>query len=214
MSGLCWRTDMAWSVSRGRRGMSGGVTLPENAMYRELDRSNGYEAVASKFMALRSNIGRRTIRAWSRSLPSGTAILGLGCGHGVPIAEVLIEDGFVTYGIDASLHLIEAYRRRFPQAQAVHETVEDSTFFDRTFDAIVAIGLLFLLEEDVQVDLIHRVASTLNAGGQFLFTSPEQVCKWVDVLTGCEARSLGRQRYEKVARNAGLVLAGTERDEG
>lgn len=190
------------------------MTLHGEEKHRGLDRSNGYDGVATEFMSQRSNIGTRTIRAWSRMLPPGAAILDLGCGHGVPISEVLIDDRFVLYGVDASLRLVEAYRRRFPQAQVAHEAVEDSAFFGRTFDAVIAIGLMFLLTPDVQVALIHRVASVLNAGGRFLFTSPEQVCSWVDVLTGRQSQSLGLQHYENVAVSAGLILAGTERDEG
>lgn len=152
------------------------------------DRSNGYEAVSEKFMALRSNVGVHTVRVWSRRLRPRVAILDLGCGHGVPISQALIEDGFVLFGVDASQRLVEEYRRRFPHAEVAHEAVEDSTFFNRTFDAVIAIGLMFLLPPDVQETLIHRVAAVLHPGGRFLFSSPERRCTWTDVLTGALMR--------------------------
>src|SRR5690606_5154601 len=109
----------------------------------------------------------------------------------------LIEAGFSVYGVDASLRMTEEFRRRFPQAQVAHEAVEDSAFFNRSFDAVIATGLMFLLTADAQVDLIHRVASVLESGGRFLFSSPEMACRWVDVLTGRPSQSLGLERYEK-----------------
>lgn len=179
-----------------------------------VDRSNGYEAVAHEYMKRRSEIGAQTIREWAKTLPQGAAVLDLGCGHGVPISRVLIECGCSVYAVDASRHMVEAFRRRFPDVPVAHEAVEESSFFDRSFDAVVAIGLVFLLKPEVQVDLIHRVAAALNLRGRFLFTSPEQACNWSDVLTGRPSQSLGREAYQKVASNAGLTLIDTRLDEG
>jgi 2-polyprenyl-3-methyl-5-hydroxy-6-metoxy-1,4-benzoquinol methylase len=79
------------------------------------DPSNGYEAVASKFMERReqSRIGVATILRWARTLPPGASILDLGCGHGVPLSMALIDEGFVIYGIDASPTLTATFRSRF-----------------------------------------------------------------------------------------------------
>ena len=96
----------------------------------EDDPSNGYEAVASEFVERReqSSIGVATVRTWARSLPSGTSILDLGCGHGVPISMALMNDGFVIYGVDASPSLTAGFRRRLPHAHIACEAVEDSRF--------------------------------------------------------------------------------------
>jgi 2-polyprenyl-3-methyl-5-hydroxy-6-metoxy-1,4-benzoquinol methylase len=58
--------------------------------------------VATSFVAVRSRIGAATVRSWARSLPPGAAILDLGCGSGVPIAQALLADGFDVHGVDAS----------------------------------------------------------------------------------------------------------------
>lgn len=178
--------------------------------------SNGYEAIASEFMTRRdrSRIGVATVRAWARSLEPGTGVLDLGCGHGGPVAAALLDDGFSVYGIDSSPTLVAAFRSRFPHAHAACETVEDSNFFGRKFDAIIAIGLMFLLPADVQGKLIARVAQALNPGGRFLFTSPAQACSWNDVLTGQRSLSLGAGTYEDLLSTAGLALVEECRDEG
>jgi cyclopropane fatty-acyl-phospholipid synthase-like methyltransferase len=180
------------------------------------DRSNGYEAVAAKLMARRgqSNIGVATVRSWAASLPAGTSILDLGCGHGVPISAALMDDGFTVYGIDASPTLAAAFRRRFSQAEVACEAVEDSSFFERTFDGIIAVGLMFLLPPEAQRRLICRVAPALNPGGRFLFTAPTQPATWTDMLTGRKSLSLGDQAYKAALLEAGLVLLDEYVDEG
>lgn len=125
-----------------------------------------------------------------------------------------MNDGFVVHGVDGSPSLTDAFRRRFPDAQLACEPIERSNFFGRTFDGVVAVGLLFLLGEDAQRDLIRRVASVVNPGGRFMFTSPVQACTWTDVLTGRPSRSLGADEYEATLAEAGLVLVGEYQDEG
>ncbi len=191
------------------------MTMPTKSSA-DNDPSNGYEAVASELMAgrERSSVGVATVRTWARSLPPAASILDLGCGHGVPISMALMNDGFVIYGVDASPSLTMAFRKRFPHAHVACEAVEDSRFFGRTFDGIIAVGLVFLLSPDAQRDLIRRVALALKPGGRFLFTSPAQSCTWMDLLTGHQSLSLGADAYKAVLSDAGLTLLGEHLDEG
>lgn len=158
-------------------------------------------------------IGQRSVYRWSLNLPRGGAVLELGCGHGV-IAKALIDEGFEVYGVDASKRMIEAFRKRFPDAHAEHSAVEDSEFFGRTFDGVVAWGLIFLLQPDVQVAVIGKIARALKRGGEFLFTAPVEMCTWKDALTGRDSFSLGDERYRQLMRTEGLVLLGEDSDEG
>ena len=170
-----------------------------------LDKSNGYDELAEVFMRIRNtSIGPSTVLNWSHSLARGSSILELGCGNGV-ISQVLVEAGFSLYGVDASPKMIRAFRERFPTVQAECAAVEDSTLFDRTFDGIVAWGLMFLLPTDIQIVVIRKVAKALNSRGKFLFTSPAQAVTWHDSLTGRESISLGDERYEQTLGAEGLV---------
>ncbi|MGH7474946.1 MAG: class I SAM-dependent methyltransferase [Longimicrobiales bacterium] len=180
------------------------------------DRSNGYEAVSSEFIALRtrSSVGAATVRDWAQALPHGGAVLDLGCGHGVPISRVLVDAGFTVYGVDSSPSMIAAFRTSFPDALAECAAVEESRFFGRAFDAVVAWGLMFLLTPDAQTNLIHKVARALKRGGRFLFTAPGQASEWPDSLTGRTSLSLGSDRYRHILEAAGLVVLGEADDEG
>ena len=120
----------------------------------------------------------------------------------------------MVYGVDASAKLIAAFRERFPEAQAECAAVEESAFFCRSFDAVIAWGLIFLLAPDVQAALIGKVARALNPGGNFLFTFPHQAATWSDALTDRTSISLGAEGYERILRSEGLILVGESVDEG
>lgn len=180
------------------------------------DPANGYEEHADEFLRrrARSSIGVETVRAWAATLPPGGSLLDLGCGSGAPIAEALHKDGFAVHGIDASPTLLAAYRRRFPTAPIACERVEDSDFFGRRFDGVLAVGLLFLLPAETQRATIRKVSTALNPGGRFLFTAPAEPCHWTDVLTGRESRSLGAEEYRAALDRVGLALVTEAEDEG
>ena len=136
------------------------------------DKSNGYEEVAERFTVTRNpRIGASTVREWSHALAPGSSILDVGCGNGVPILQLLTEEDFALYGVHASAKMVESFRKRFPNVHAECSAVEDSEFFARTYDGVVAWGSL--LSPDVQFLLIHKVARVLNSSGKLLFTSPK-----------------------------------------
>jgi SAM-dependent methyltransferase len=179
------------------------------------DGSNGWEVIASQLIAVRSpTIGVATLHAWIASLHVPGAILELGCGGGIPVTGTLLYSGFDVYAIDAAPSLASACRHRFPNAHVACESVEDSPFFSRTFDAAVAIGLIFLLPPQTQRDVVRRVADVLNAGGRFLFTAPIEAGTWPDTLTGRPSVALGFDAYKSVIEDAGLTLVGEYVDEG
>jgi SAM-dependent methyltransferase len=176
--------------------------------------SNGWNAVAERFLAVRSTAGAAVVSAWARTLPAGSDVLDLGCGSGQPIAAALDAAGCRVYGIDASPRLVEAFALGFPQHRVVCETVETSPFFGRRFEAAVAVGLLFLLPPVAQCELIARVAAVLKPGGRFLFSAPVQQAEWMDLLTGRKSVSLGDAAYRAALHAAGLRVGAEHVDEG
>ena len=92
--------------------------------------------------------------------------------------------------------------------------MSDSDFFGHKFDGVVAWGLLFLLDVEVQCRLIGKVASVLRSGGRLLFTAPRQSCSWRDAMTGRISISLGQEAYQRALDGEGMSLVGTHCDEG
>ncbi|WCP73984.1 class I SAM-dependent methyltransferase [Sphingomonas hankookensis] len=178
------------------------------------DPSHGWEAVAERFAAVRSDVGADVVRRWATELPAGGSVVDIGCGTGRPIAVALAGAGLAVAGIDPSPSLLAAFRHALPGAPAACETAEESGYFGRRFDGAVAIGLLFLLPPATQAVVIDRVAAALRPGGRFLFSAPRVACRWTDTLTGRESRSLGEAGYRALLEGAGLRLRGSHADEG
>jgi SAM-dependent methyltransferase len=184
-----------------------------------IDRSNGYEGVAREFLAVRGScratgIGVNEVKKWARALPRGAAVIDLGCGPGFPMTEVLVTEGLNVFAVDAAPSFVAAFRRNFPNTPVACEAVQDSPFFERDFDGVLAWGLMFLLSPDDQRNLIQRIGGILVPGGRLLFTSCAEALVWNDVMTGLESRSLGAEEYRRVLSAAGLSITGEYEDEG
>jgi 2-polyprenyl-3-methyl-5-hydroxy-6-metoxy-1,4-benzoquinol methylase len=182
------------------------------------DKSNGYEGIAPIFISgrgrNRSGAGASVVAEWSQSLASGATILDLGCGTGIPISLTLVERGFNVYGVDASGSMIAEYRANFPAAPVQCAAVEDSDFFSRTFDGVVAWGLFFLLGAEAQRELIAKIAAASPRGGRLLFTAPDQACSWQDAMTERTSISLGHEGYRSALESEGMSLIATYLDKG
>ncbi len=77
------------------------------------DRSNDYDENAEAYVARRnSRVGVETVRVWAETLPRGAAVIDLGCGHGVPISNTLLEAGCLVHGVDALPRMVEAFQQR------------------------------------------------------------------------------------------------------
>jgi SAM-dependent methyltransferase len=176
-----------------------------------MDRSNGYEGVSEHFLARRgetlsTGIGVKEVRKWARTLPPRSSVIDLGCGPGFPITVILVEEGLHVFGVDAAPSFVAAFQRNLPGIPILCEAVQDSRMFDRTFDAVLAWGLIFLLKAEEQIHLIHRFAEMLAPGGRLLFTSPARPVVWNDGMTDLESISLGAEQYRKLLRAVGIAV--------
>ena len=185
------------------------------------DGSNGYDEIAGIYVAGRGTrprvgdaVGAAVVRGWAQDFPPGATVLDLGAGPGEPSTRILREAGLATYAVEASSTMVAAFRERFRGVPIEHCTVEASGFFGRTFDGVLAWGLLFLLEPGAQALVIEKVGRALEPGGRFLFTAPKEPFEWLDGMTGRPSRSLGAEAYGRLLRDAGLTLVNEAEDEG
>jgi SAM-dependent methyltransferase len=186
-----------------------------------MDRSNGYEAVSEEFLSRRGDSGTRSIaigvkevRRWAKTLRRGSSVIDLGCGPGFPITILLVEEGLQVFGVDAAPSFVAAFQRNLPGTPIVCESVLESRCFDRTFDAVLSIGLMFLLKAEEQHRLIRRFAEILVPGGRLLFTSPAKPAVWNDAMTGVESISLGAEAYMQLLGTAGISVVQEYEDIG
>ncbi len=186
-----------------------------------MDASTGYESISAEFLARRGSdktranaIGVKEVRRWAKTLPPGSSVIDLGCGPGLPITVVLVDEGLDVFGIDGSPSFVKAFQRNLPGTPIACESVLESSFFDRSFDAVLSVGLMFLLKAEDQHRLIRRSSDILVPGGRLLFTSTERPHVWADAMTGLESISLGSNEYRKVLAGAGIAVAEEYEDAG
>jgi len=183
-----------------------------------MDLSNGYEEIAKIFIEERTKsekgIGRDCVRHWAKSFLPNSTVLDLGCGTGIPVSQILLEEGLAVYGIDASRTMVKEFQVNFPNCPVVCEAVENSQFFGRKFNGILSWGLLFLLPGELQAMVIEKSSKAMDIGGRFLFTAPGIEAEWADILTGQNSISLGSLKYQELLRNSGFKLLEEFEDEG
>jgi SAM-dependent methyltransferase len=186
-----------------------------------MDPSNGYEAISQQFLARRGNPATRSnaisvkeVRNWAQTLPPGSSVIDLGCGPGLPITTVLVEEGLQVFAVDAAPSFVAAFRRNLPETPILCESVLESNLFDRTFNAVLSIGLIFLLTPDDQHRLIQRFAEILEPAGRLLFTAPAPAATWRDAMTGLDSVSLGAERYRQLLADVGLAVIDEYEDIG
>ncbi len=178
-----------------------------------MDLSNGYESVSEEFLVRRGSsrtrfnaIGVKEVRRWAKSLPSGSTVIDLGCGPGFPITVILKEEGLQVFAVDASPTFVAEFQRNLPGIPILCESVLNSGLFDRGFDAVLSIGLIFLFKTEEQHRLIQRFADILAPRGRLLFTATAKPAAWNDVMTGLESVSLGSEEYRKLLESVGISV--------
>ena len=159
-------------------------------------------------------IGVKEVRKWAKTLPLGSSVIDLGCGPGFPITVVLVEEGLQVFGVDAAPSFVAAFQRNLPGVPIVCESVLESKLFDRTFDAVLSIGLMFLLKAEEQHRLIQRFAEILIPRGRLLFTATANPVVGNDAMTGLESISLGAKQYRKLPGAVGISVTKEYDDEG
>ncbi len=105
-----------------------------------------------------------------RMLAPGTEVLDLGCGCGVPEAEML-SARFRLTGVDISDVQIERARRLLPAVRFVRADMTQLAFPAQAFGGIVCLYSLIHVPLTEQPGLLSEVHRWLRPGGLFLVTT-------------------------------------------
>jgi SAM-dependent methyltransferase len=97
-------------------------------------------------------------------------ILEAMCGSG-QTTQFLLRRGAKVTGLDISSKLIDSFRKKYPECNAICASILDSKIEDCSFDGVVVVGGLHHLHPKVNqaIDEIYRI---LKPGGYFLFAEP------------------------------------------
>jgi cyclopropane fatty-acyl-phospholipid synthase-like methyltransferase len=178
--------------------------------YVELVR-RGYDCCAEAYAAARRSDDCEQLAPLLRELPDGSDVLDLGCGAGVPIARALARRHRVT-GVDFSRSMLALAQSAAPEARLICADISDVEFRPASFDAVVALFVLFHLPRQEHAGVFRRVWSWLRPGGLFLATLTESAAEpyTEDDFFGETMywSNHGWTEYETLLQQAGFTILG------
>jgi SAM-dependent methyltransferase len=185
---------------------------------------DGYDRMAESYLGSKNPEDPTTLGALeelTRGLPSGAAVLDLGCGAGVPVTRRLVDHRFAVTGVDFSARQLELARRLVPAANFVKADVTDLDFPPGSFDAVVAFYSIIHVPRIEHPMLLRRIHRWLKPGGAFLATwalgaregEEEDWEGWGAAMRGRDApagRLSGEAAKLRILREAGFEVASAE----
>ena len=103
------------------------------------------------------------------ALPSGPAVLDVGCGDG---ARTLANLPPGSVGLDISRRGLDLAAETVPEARLVHGEMTALPFGDAQFDAITAYHAVFHVDRERHSEVYAGFARVLRPGGRLLMTLP------------------------------------------
>jgi 2-polyprenyl-3-methyl-5-hydroxy-6-metoxy-1,4-benzoquinol methylase len=157
---------------------------------------------------------QRWLDRFTEMLPSGGAILDIGCGTGDPIGRHLMSSGFDLTGIDTSAALIEIARQRFPTATWLVGDMRDLSA-GRSFHGLIAWHSLFHLTVQDQRAMFERFRRHALPEAALLFTSGTELGEAFGALGGepLYHASLDPQEYEHLLAESGFEVVAHEQED-
>jgi SAM-dependent methyltransferase len=100
----------------------------------------------------------------------GRRVLEAMCGSGHSTG-FLLERGALVTGLDVSAQAMELFRAKWPQCEAVVESILAPTLPPESFDVVVVVGGLHHVHPHVD-EAIAQISRLLKPGGHFCFSEP------------------------------------------
>ena len=156
----------------------------------------GYDKISYNY---RSDDGRfmpSDYAGWIKELiplvPQRSPLLELGCGCGVPVAQILAPE-YDYLGVDISPVQVERAKELVKNADFQTADISQLTFPDEQFAAIISFYTIIHLPLAEQPALLANIYRWLRSGGYFMATVGHTA--W----TGTEADWLGAEMYWSTA---------------
>jgi 2-polyprenyl-3-methyl-5-hydroxy-6-metoxy-1,4-benzoquinol methylase len=134
---------------------------------------SGYDQMAEHYLATKDPedpLALRALEDLASLLPSGAAVLDLGCGAGVPVTRWLADGGFAVTGVDVSARQLELARTYIPDGTFLRADMTEVVFEPESFDAVVAFHSIIHVPRAEHPTLLESIHRWLEPGGALLAT--------------------------------------------
>ncbi len=175
-----------------------------------------YDRHAQAFDRLRGKnlMERGWLDRFRAAMPSGAAVLDLGCGSGEPMARYLIENGHSLTGIDSAPAMLALCRARFPHQRWIEGDMR-AVSLGGHFGGILAWGSFFHLPHQDQRAMLGVFRDHAAPGAALMFTSGPSHGEAIGVFEGEDLyhASLAPAEYRALLADNGFqVLSYVEND--
>jgi SAM-dependent methyltransferase len=130
---------------------------------------NGYDAAAESYLADRPRAAGdvATLTQLTSRLRTGSCVLDLGCGAGVPVSARLQAAGFVVVGLDLSMTQLRLARQNV-SGSLTHADMSALPFRAASFDGVVAYYSIIHVPRDEHRRILDEIRHVLVPGGHAL----------------------------------------------
>lgn len=129
----------------------------------------GYDKLAERYHAIRHAFdNKKELSEFASLLPKNAKVLDVGCGTGVPVAQFLIECGFVVTGVDFSRNMLKLARRNVPEAKFIMKDMTKLDFQADSFDGLTAFYSIIHVPREKHFSLFQSFHRILKPQGIML----------------------------------------------
>lgn len=131
----------------------------------------GYDRIAEAYAEHRNHFDNEIhLTRFVRLLATGSKVLDVGSGSGMPVARFLVSCGLAVTGIDISPRQVELARNNVPQAHFEIADMDSLREGQYPVDGVVAMYSIFHIDRNHHGRLLQTLHSYLSRGGAFLAT--------------------------------------------
>lgn len=131
----------------------------------------GYDKVAQNYSSQRDQFRNdKYLERLVKLLKSGSTILDIGCGAGVPVDKYLVGRGFRVIGIDISEKQIELAKKNVPQAFYKTKDMSELQYGEYQVDGVISFYAIFHTPREQHKELFKKINSFLPKDGLILVT--------------------------------------------
>lgn len=144
--------------------------MKSNADQIKKDLKKTYEQIAEDFSASRSQAWPE-FELFSKSIPSGSSVLDLGCGNGRFLAYLLQQKKNIDYtGVDFSPALLKLARLSYPKQEFLEQDMTE-LHLDRLFDRIVCCAAFHHIPtRKLRLKTLKKISAHLKDDGLLLLS--------------------------------------------
>lgn len=171
----------------------------------------GYDQCAQQYLNERESFAiQENIKDLIKKLSDGAEILDIGCGAGIPIDKLLIENGFHVTGIDISPEQIKLAKINNPKGKFMIKDMTEIDFSKNSFDAVVSFYAIFHIKREEHQILFNKIFSFVKPKGYLLVTMGSSEWEGVEEFYGVNMfwSHCGREKNLEIIENAGFKIMG------